>query len=139
MIFDEKHPWTTVPLRVDYDYLAPDGSEIRLLAEIPGGGLAHCTLPPAATSAAVYHQTVDEMWFFLSGSGEMWRKKADVEQVIPVGAGTSANILRGTSFQFRNIGREPLCILIATLPRWPGPAEAVATAGRWQPTQPSSP
>ncbi|MEK6283898.1 MAG: hypothetical protein AABN95_26395 [Acidobacteriota bacterium] len=28
-----------------YDYLAPDGSEIRLLPDVSGGGLAHCRLP----------------------------------------------------------------------------------------------
>ena len=137
MIFDEPHPWTTVLWRNEYDYLAPDGSEIRLLAEVPGGGLSHCTLPPTATSRAVYHQTVDEIWYVVSGSGEIWRKQAEVDQAIPVGAGTSVNILRGTSFQFRNTGTEPLCFLIATVPRWPGPAEAVTTVGRWQPTESS--
>ena len=34
-----------VSLKPDYDYLAPDGSEIRLLLEAKGGGLAHCILP----------------------------------------------------------------------------------------------
>jgi len=137
LIFDKPYPWTTVPWHKKVDYPAPDRSEIRLLADVPGGGLAHCTLQSATTSRAVYHQTVDEIWHFLSGSGEIWRKYGRLEQVQPVGAGTSVNILHGTSFQFRNTGTGPLCFVIATIPRWPGPAEAVQTIGPWQPTEPS--
>ena len=137
MVFEEL-PWATTTWHNKYDYLAPDGSEIRLLAEVPGGGLAHGTLPPATTSHAVYHKTVDEIWYFISGCGQIWRKHADHEEMIPVSAGRSVNILRGTRFQFRNTGTEPLCFVIATVPRWPGPAEAVPTVGPWQPPKQSS-
>ncbi len=41
-----------------YDYLAPDGSEIRLLLDLEGGSLAHCTLPPGRISVAQRHRTV---------------------------------------------------------------------------------
>jgi hypothetical protein len=41
--------WATAQLPTDYDYLAPDGSEIRLLPEVGGEGLAHCTLPVNST------------------------------------------------------------------------------------------
>lgn len=46
----------------EYDYLAPDGSEIRLLADLEGGGLAHCTLPSGRVSVAQRHKTVEEIW-----------------------------------------------------------------------------
>lgn len=137
MIFEEL-PWATTTWHNKYDYLAPDGSEIRLLAEVPGGGLSHCTLPPAAISHAVYHKTVDEIWYFISGSGEIWRRHAEREEVTPVSAGRSINILCGTRFQFRNTGTEPLCFVIATVPRWPGPADAVPTVGPWEPPERSS-
>ncbi len=137
MIFEETYPWTTTKWRNKYDYLAVDGSEIRLLAQVPDGGLSHCTLPPAATSHAVYHHTVDEIWYFISGSGEIWRKQGEHEQVTAVGAGTSVNIPRGTTFQFRNKGPQPLCFVIATIPRWPGAAEAVPTVGPWPPERSS--
>lgn len=48
----------SLQLPIEYDYLAPDGSEIRLLRSMKGGGLAHCTLPPGAVSQAVRHKTV---------------------------------------------------------------------------------
>ncbi len=123
--------WVTAQLPKDYDYLAPDGSEIRLLPEVGGDGLSHCTLPANSVSAAVYHKTVDEIWYFISGSGEIWRKRGKQEAVAVVGAGTCLNIPCGTSFQFRNTGNAPLCLVIATIPRWPGAQEAVPTDAYW--------
>lgn len=120
---------------VPYDYLAPDGSEIRLLPEVGGGGLCHCTLPVGKVSKAVSHKTVDEIWYFLSGKGQVWRKRSERnESVVDVSRGTSINIPFSTQFQFRNTGDEPLCILIATIPRWPGPEESIDVEGKWQPT-----
>jgi hypothetical protein len=59
----------TKPLTAEYDYLAPDGSEIRLLPVVNGGGLAHCTLPPGRVSAAAKHRSVEEIWCFVQGQG----------------------------------------------------------------------
>jgi mannose-6-phosphate isomerase-like protein (cupin superfamily) len=123
--------WATAQLPTDYDYLAPDGSEIRLLPEVGGGGLAHCTLPVNSASSATYHKTVDEIWYFISGVGEVWRKRGRQETVDIVEAGICLNIPCGTSFQFRNTGHGPLCFVIATIPRWPGAQESVATEGHW--------
>jgi mannose-6-phosphate isomerase-like protein (cupin superfamily) len=55
------------------DAVAPDGSEVRVLLSLAGGSMAHFELPPGRTSKAVAHRTVDEIWFVLSGRGEMWR------------------------------------------------------------------
>lgn len=117
-----------------YDYLAPDGSEIRLLLEVGGGGLAHCRLPEGGVSRAVRHKTVEEIWYFLSGRGEVWRKQSDLEETVEVMQGTSITIPTGASFQFRNTAREPLCFVIATIPRWPGAEEAEEVRGKWQGT-----
>jgi len=72
-------------------YLAPDGSEIRLLHGLGGGGVCHCTLPEGRLSKAKAHYTVAEIWYFISGKGEVWRKfKADrkiYNQVIEVSPG----------------------------------------------------
>ncbi len=122
----------TIPLKTNYDYLAPDGSEIRLLAKINAGGFCHCTLPAGKTSAAVKHKTVEEIWYFLSGEGEMWQKEVNEGRPFRVMKGVSVNIPIGNSFQFRNIGAEPLCILIATLPNWPGTDEAISVSGYWE-------
>jgi mannose-6-phosphate isomerase-like protein (cupin superfamily) len=124
----------TTSLRPAADYIAPDGSEIRLLPTMKGGGLCHCTLPTGKTSSPVAHREVEEIWYVLSGVGEVWRKNAVMEASISVSAGSSLTIPARTSFQFRNTGDSPLCILIATMPPWPGPEEAVEVAGVWQAT-----
>ena len=59
LLFDKK------TLSDKYDYLAPDGSEIRLLLDMKGGGLCHCTLPPSGISRAIYHKSVEEICYFI--------------------------------------------------------------------------
>src|SRR5262245_33571130 len=61
----------TVCLKPEYDYLAPDVSEIRLLVAGNTGSLCHCTLPERGISSAVYHKTVEEIWYCISGQGEV--------------------------------------------------------------------
>jgi mannose-6-phosphate isomerase-like protein (cupin superfamily) len=122
---------TSVQLPIDYDVLAPDGSEIRLLGEISGGSFCHCTLPPGETSLAVKHRSVEEIWYFLSGSGEVWRKLGEEEEVVETRVGLALTIPLGTHFQFRNVGTEPLTFVIATIPAWPGEQEAERVADHW--------
>ena len=110
------------------DHIAPDGSEIRLLPAMKGGGLAHCTLHPARTSQAVVHKTVEEIWLFLQGQGQVWRKQGEQEEVVDVYPNLSLTIPTGTHFQFRNTGDVPLCMIIVTMPPWPGPDEAISVA-----------
>jgi mannose-6-phosphate isomerase-like protein (cupin superfamily) len=123
-------PWNTLDLAEDYDYLAPDGSEIRLLTEVEAGGLAHCTLPAGRTSAPVRHRTVEEIWYVLSGLGEMWRGTDGDEEVVRLHERRAVTIPTGIAFQFR--ATTDLRILIGTFPRWPGEDEAVPVSpGRW--------
>lgn len=122
----------TIQLKDDYDYLAPDSSEIRLLSSVKYGGVAHCVLPPRKVSIPVKHKTVEEIWYVLEGKGEMWRKNEKEEKIIQLSKGTSLTIPTGTSFQFRNTARDSLKILIATMPPWPGGDEAVKVNGRWK-------
>ena len=121
----------TKSLSSKYDCLAPDGSEIRLLLSLKGGGLCHCTLIPGKTSVAVRHKTVEEMWYFLEGRGEVWRKQGKVEKVTRVKPGLCLTIPTGTHFQFRNTGNVPLRFVIVTMPPWPGAQEAVPVEGKW--------
>ena len=124
-------PWQTRSLPTAYDVLAPDGSEIRLLAEVNGASTVHCTLPAGAVTQAVRHQTVEETWFFLSGVGEVWRRSRSHEEVTSVHAGVALTIPLGTEFQFRTIGDLPLTFIITTIPPWPGPNEAIPVEGWW--------
>jgi mannose-6-phosphate isomerase-like protein (cupin superfamily) len=121
-------------LKPDAEYLAPDGSEIRELSKMKAGSLCHCTLPAGKTASAVVHKHVEEIWYVLEGEGEVWRKDSVAENIVRVGAGTSLGISPGTAFQFRNTGAGPLCILIATLPPWPGREEAEEVIGVWPAT-----
>ena len=119
-------------LSANYDYLAPDTSEIRLLPATSQGGCAHCLLPPGKASHAVKHKTVEEIWYVISGTGEMWQKSDEQECINKLDAGTSITIPTGNHFQFRNTGIEPLCILIVTMPPWPGKEEAIPVDGYWK-------
>lgn len=121
----------TKQLEEKVDAIAPDGSEIRVMGERSGGTFAHCTLPPGATSLAVRHQTVEEIWYFLSGDGEVWRSFDGHEEVTPVTAGTALTIPLGTHFQFRTIGDEALRFVLTTMPPWPGDDEAVRVDDHW--------
>lgn len=113
------------------DAIAPDGSEIRLLTRVDGGSMAHCTLPPGAVSLAVTHKTVEEVWYFLEGAGQVWRKQGDREEVAEARPGLSLSIPLGTHFQFRNTGTSPLRFVIVTMPPWPGDDEAQRVADYW--------
>jgi mannose-6-phosphate isomerase-like protein (cupin superfamily) len=124
----------TKRLPVKCDAIAPDGSDVRILLGLKHGGMAHFELAPGQTSVAVAHHTVEEIWYFLSGRGEMWRKLGDQEEVVPVDPGVCITIPVGTHFQFRSFGYEPLAALGVTMPPWPGEGEAYFVEGKWEPT-----
>ncbi len=118
----------------DPDATAPDGSEVRVLCGLSRGGLAVFSLPPEAVSRAVAHHTVDELWYVVSGRGRIWRRLGEQEEIIEIGAGVSLSLPTGTHFQFRCDGSEPLTVLGATMPPWPGADEAYAVEGKWRAT-----
>jgi len=126
----------TKRLPLERDTVAPDGSDVRILLGLRGGGMAHFALPPGQTSTAVTHRTVEEIWFFLSGQGQMWRKIESQEEVVAVEAGVCLTIPQGTHFQFRAFGDEPLAAVGVTMPPWPGEGEAMVVEGKWKPTLP---
>ena len=115
------------------DAVAPDGSDVRILLGLKGGGMAHFSLGPGETSRAVAHRTVEEIWFFVSGQGEMWRRQGADEQIVEVYPGVCLSIPLGTSFQFRCTGQDPLEAIGVTMPPWPGEEEAVLLEGPWPP------
>lgn len=127
-------PWQEGALPAAADYFAPDGSEIRLLADLDVASVAHCALHSGRATAAVRHRTVHEIWFVLGGHGALWRKPRQSEGwVTPLRYGVCVDIEAGEAFQFRSTGLEPLTLLILTMPSWPGPDEAdhAASDARW--------
>jgi len=125
--------WQTKRVGAAYDLLAPDGSEIHLLVEVRGGNMVYCTLPPGQVTHAVWHRTVEEVWLCVSGAGQLWRRDAATTrgEIVELERGVAVTIPLGTVFQFRALGAQPLEVVITTIPAWPGPDEAVPTAGVW--------
>jgi mannose-6-phosphate isomerase-like protein (cupin superfamily) len=119
-------------LPAEPDHLAPDGSAIRSLLAVRGGSLAYCTLPAGTISNAVVHQTVEEIWYCVAGTGQVWRRGPEQVQIIDLTPGTCITIPVGTHFQFRTSGTDSLHIIIATMPPWPGAHEALPVARNWE-------
>jgi mannose-6-phosphate isomerase-like protein (cupin superfamily) len=115
------------------DILAPDGSEVRILLALSGGGMAHFRLPPGQVSRAVRHRSVEEIWYVLSGTGEMWRSGDAGAEIVSLRAGLCLTIPVGVSFQFRAAPDGPLAAVAVTMPPWPGEEEAVFVDGPWAP------
>jgi mannose-6-phosphate isomerase-like protein (cupin superfamily) len=128
--------FSTKRLPTGRDARAPDGSDVRILLGLKGGGMAHFELPPGQTSTAVTHRTVEEIWFSLSGHGEMWRKQDGRDEIVPIEAGVCLTIPLGTHFQFRSFGDGALAAIGVTMPPWPGEGEAMLVTGQWKPTLP---
>ncbi len=116
------------------DAVAPDGTAVRLLAALSGGSFAHFELPAGAVSHAVVHRTVEEIWYFVAGRGELWRRAGEREEVVAVGPGVAATIPLGAQFQFRASPEAPLAFVAVTMPPWPGEGEAEVVEGRWRAT-----
>ncbi|MBV9248268.1 MAG: cupin domain-containing protein [Acetobacteraceae bacterium] len=116
------------------DVIAPDGSEVRILCASSRGSMALFTLKPGATSRAVAHRRVEEIWYFIAGSGRFWHADEEQDGVVDVGPGLSLVIPPGTRFQFRCDSAEPLTAVGTTMPPWPGEDEAYEVEGLWVPT-----
>jgi mannose-6-phosphate isomerase-like protein (cupin superfamily) len=114
--------------------VAPDGSDVRALLSLTGGGMAEFELAPGRVSAAITHRTVEEIWYVLSGRGEMWRRQDSRGEIVALEPGVCLTIPHGTHFQFRSLGDTALRVLGVTMPPWPGADEAVVVSGPWSPT-----
>ena|SRR6266496_1489550 len=113
--------------------IATDGCEVRVLCATSRGGMALFTLAPRAVGKAVAHRTIEEVWVVIRGSGRMWRKAGEREEITALAAGVSVSIPTGTHFQLRSDGAEPLEAVAVTMPPWPGEGEAYIVAGKWPP------
>jgi len=123
-------PPTTIRLADAPLVVAPDGSDVRVLLRLAGGSMAHFTLTPGRLSRAVRHRTVSEIWFVLSGRGEMWRGDGHGGSIDTMEPGVCLTIPAGTPFQFRALGTEPLTAVAVTMPPWPGDEEAIPVDGQ---------
>ena len=118
---------------------APDGCDVRKLVSGRRTSLVHCTLPAGTPSKAVMHGTIEEIWYFIQGRGQLWRKRGAKERVVEVAPGTALSIPPGTAFQLRNTGAGDLRFIVASTPPWPGNAEAVQAPAHWAGASPELP
>jgi mannose-6-phosphate isomerase-like protein (cupin superfamily) len=110
------------------DAIAPDGSEIYFrVLDAQRASMVEVVLQPGHTSRAVRHRTVEEIWYFLGGSGDVWLRSPDgaVDSIRHIEPGEAITIPTGWAFQFRSTGPESLRFLCYTCPPWPGEDEAV--------------
>ncbi|HEV2140567.1 MAG TPA: cupin domain-containing protein [Candidatus Dormibacteraeota bacterium] len=113
------------------DAIAPDGSEV-FYRNLDAGraSLVEIELRPGGVSRPVRHRSVEEIWYFLAGSGEVWRRSPDraTDETRPVAPGDVVVIPTGWDFQFRAAHVRPLRFLCFTTPPWPGEDEAAPVA-----------
>jgi mannose-6-phosphate isomerase-like protein (cupin superfamily) len=124
-------PFTTLALADAPLVTAPDGSAVRPLAGLAGGGMAHFRLEAGQVAAAVVHRTVEEIWFVTEGRGAIWRRQGEQEAVTTLEPGLCLTIPVGTAFQFRAADSEGVTIVAVTMPPWPGEEEALFVQGVW--------
>jgi mannose-6-phosphate isomerase-like protein (cupin superfamily) len=111
------------------DAVAPDGSDIYFrVLDAARASLVEVVLAAGSTSRPVRHRTVEEIWYFLAGSGDVWLRSPgdETSTTRKVATGDVVVIPTGWAFQFRATGSEALRFLCYTSPPWPGEDEAVA-------------
>lgn len=110
------------------DAIAPDGSDVYFrVRDAERASVVEVVLAPGRTSRAVRHRTVEEVWYFLAGSGDVWLRTPDghTDEMRRVAPGDVVVIRTGWDFQFRASGTEALRFLCFTSPPWPGDDEAI--------------
>ena len=131
----------TIPLPADPTVQAPDGCAVRVLIRSDTASTAHFELAAGQISTAVEHPEIEEIWHFVRGRGEMWRKRGASEEVVRVEPGVTISIPPRTRFQLRALGGEPLAAFGVTMPPWPLDSTAEKEAftlvdGKWKATVP---
>jgi mannose-6-phosphate isomerase-like protein (cupin superfamily) len=110
---------------------APDGSTVFPLLRTEHASVGIIHLHPGQTTAAVRHQTIEEVWYVLEGTGEIWRQHGSDESLDALERGACVNIPAGASFQFRASRDSTLMLIMLTVPPWPGASEATFVDGPW--------
>lgn len=123
-------PYQTLLMAEAGSETAPDGSNVRPLLRFPEGSMARFEFSAGQVSHAVRHPELDELWYVIDGSGEMWRKQNQTSSIEPLAAGTCVSIPRNTAFQCR-AGGAGMAVIAVTLPAWSGDSNAIEVIGHW--------
>ena len=109
--------------------VAPDGSDVRVLLRLAGGSMAHFELAPGRVSRAIEHRTVSEIWYVLSGRGEMWRGAARSSRSWPWSPACASRSRPAPGSSSATLGEVPVGAVAVTMPPWPGDEEAIPVDG----------
>jgi len=123
-------PFQTLQIAEAVLEIAPDGSSVLPLLRFPEGSMARFEFASGQVSHAVLHPGLDELWYVVDGSGEMWRRQETRSSIEPLMSGSCASIPRETAFQCR-AGPAGLTVIAVTLPAWSGAADAIGATGPW--------
>lgn len=120
-----------------YDFIAPDGTAGYQLANAPTGNMTSYRQFPKQISHAIKHNINNELWYILSGEGEIWIKHQEQEIISKLEAGVSIFIPEHAEFQFRNTSDTiDLQFICVAMPPWAGPHIVEYVKGPWQPSTP---
>jgi mannose-6-phosphate isomerase-like protein (cupin superfamily) len=114
------------------DALAPDGSDVYFrVIDAEHASLVEVVLAPGMVSRAVRHRTVEEIWYFLAGTGQVWTRSPDgkSDETRHIAPGSTVTIRTGWEFQFSADTGSVLRFLCFTSPPWPGEDEAEPVSG----------
>lgn len=113
-------------------FISDDGSVIRNLTPMGNVQSVHCSLPKGGVIQASRHKTVEQIWYVISGEGEMWLKDQDgLETESKLAPGTAITVPLGYAFQFRNTGKKDLEIFIVNTTPWSGDGELIPVENHW--------
>jgi mannose-6-phosphate isomerase-like protein (cupin superfamily) len=100
-------------------FVGPDGGIIRELAASRNSSarrqsLAEATIPVGGAVAEHFHNTTEEFYYILSGTGLM---KIE-DELREVGPGDTVIIIPGKRHKITNSGQVPLVLLACCSPEW---------------------
>ena len=111
----------------------PQTPPIDPIGSLQQGGLANWRLEAGTCSMAVRHQAVSQLWYVISGHGELWRANGDGDQSVTLlWPGVGFDIPAGTDFQVRASGQEALRVVLLSMPRHTQAAGPEHTTGPWE-------
>jgi mannose-6-phosphate isomerase-like protein (cupin superfamily) len=95
----------------------PHGSEIRPLIDRTTSGITNCslaeeTLPPGCAVTPHYHREIEEVYYVVSGSGEM----TVGDETRQVATGDAVYVPRGRRHSIANNGTEPIKLILVCGP-----------------------
>jgi mannose-6-phosphate isomerase-like protein (cupin superfamily) len=119
-------------LTEDPDSSSPDGrAEIRYILDSKGGDLTHAVCPAGEVAPTHELPELDEAYFVLGGSGEIWRRHQKWEGITALRPGRFVWMPRGTQFQYRASQGSSLVFLVVVLPSWRRELFHTVDAGPW--------